>query len=441
MKKFITLLALIYTTTVAQALVINEVMSNPIGDDSGREWIELYNNEESVVDISTLTISIKGGTFIPVIQVSGGISISPHGYAIIGSTVSGATKFTLDYPSYSGPLLRSSISLVNTGVTSIEIKLQGTSADTLSSYTAAKEGNTYSLIGGIFTVGTPSPGEENKQVLVTTNDTTQTQTATEQTVTQTTITQAPPPSADIIFYLPKEKTVIAGAPSLFSTYTMSHDGKPIDAMLYTWSFGDGGERKGATTTYRYFYPGNYVVEVEGGNNLVAGTGVMKVRVVAPDISVSTVGIGKYGSYIDFTNPNNYDLDISHWKISIDGAVFPFPKNTILGTGITRFPGITMGFASSTITSETLIKLLFPNMEEVLRVTQGVSGSTFLEATTTKSTVSLVSVAVRPQGFEHQAKKYQVSASSTSSTSSGTNLITKTVKKDIRLASFIKSLFR
>ncbi len=418
------------TTMSLRALVINEVMSNPIGDDSGREWIEVYNNTESDIDLTTLTISVKGGSFVPVTPVSGGATIGAHGYGIIGSTVSGTTRFMQDYTGYSSPLFRSTISLVNTGVTSLELKLQGSSAEVLSSYTAAKEGSTYSLINGSFITAPPSPGAENK-------------TATEEDVVSTTtpsgnqatLPQASPPSADIILYLPSEKVVVAGAPALFSVYSTNRAGKSIDAMLYTWSFGDGGQSVGSSTLYRYFYPGRYVAQVEGTNGLIAGTGRMNVRVVSPDISVSPIGVGKYGTYVDITNPNSYDLDISFWKLSLDGALFAFPKNTLLINGVTRIPSGALGFASTTISSSTLIKLLFPNMDEVLRVHQGEASSSHVSV---QHVAQVTGVAGKKLVKPLVVKNIKAPASIVS-VATQTNTILRTEKKDVRLATFIRSL--
>lgn len=440
MRTIIATLLFISSVMCSHALVINEVMSNPTGDDGGREWIELYNDSDTAVDITGFTVSIKGGSFVSITPVSGGTSINPQGYAIIGSTVSGATRFTQDYGSYNGPLFKSSISLVNTGVTSIEIKLNGVVMDSLPSYTAAKEGLTYSRIGGAFVTGAPTPGEENKAQVVAIEEATTSPT----TGTQLTIPQMSPPSANIVLYLPSEKTVIAGAPSSFSVYSLTREGKSIDAMSYVWSFGDGGERTGATTTYRYFYPGRYVVQVEGSNGLVAGTARMVVRVVPPEITMSTINQGRYGAYIDITNPNAYDLDISGWKLSIDGALFSFPRNTILAGGTTHVPGVTMGFASTTISSSTLIKLLFPSMDEVLRVPQEIDGRKgsapvqFPSIVQEKKIITFTPV----QGKTAQkqvlgAKSAMLSSAKSIATTTVTN---KNFQKDTRLATFIKSLF-
>ena len=446
MKYFITtIIFLIGMTSVAHALVISEIMSNPIGDDSGREWIELYNNGEDSVDISNLTLSVKGGAFLPVTPVSGGTIIAGHSYGIIGSTVGGITKFLQDYATYNGPLLRSTVSLVNTGVTSIEIRLQGVSADTISSYTAAKEGSTYSLVNGSFIVTNPTPGEENKATVTVQDDTAVTPT---QTGTVSTLPATSAPSADIVLYLPKEKMVVAGAPSTFSTYGMTRAGKTIENIRYTWSFGDGGQRTGSSTVYRYFYPGRYIVEVDGTNGLVAGIGRMVVRVVSPEIHISTIGFGKYGNYIDVTNPSPYELDISGWRFSVDGAGFPFPQNTILANGITRFSGIAMGFASTSVATSTVVALLFPNMEEVLRVTQGeVKSFPTQELKASSSNSSSLEKKISSTLYSKSNRVYSVKnkiqPAIPSVGASTTISVTQQRKseKDTRIASFFRSIFK
>lgn len=363
MKKLFFLASLVLSTvTWSHALLINEIMSNPIGDDGGREWIELYNNSSSTVDIGSLTISIKGGAFLPVTSVSGGVSLSSGGYAVIASVVSGATKFSQDYPNYNGPLFKASLSLVNTGVTSLEIKQGGISLDLLSSYTAAKEGLTFSKINGTFVAGVPTPGGDNQMAPEDTN--TQTSSTTN---TQATLTQSSFPTADIVLYMQEEKVVVAGAETPFSVFALTRGGKTIDNLTYTWAYGDGGQSTGSSTSYRYVYPGKYIAQVEAGNSVVVGTGRTSVRVVAPEIAIKGVFTGKYGPVIDIENQNPYDLDFSQWRLVIDSKHYYFPKNTLLpGNSVTHLSGIAMGFASTTITESTVIAILFPNKEEVTR---------------------------------------------------------------------------
>lgn len=460
MKKIFSLLLFISAVTQANALIISEVMSNPTGVDDGREWIEIFNNTANSVDLSAMTISIKGATAIAVTPLSGGTNLTPGGYAIIGSIVSGSTKFLQDYPTYNGPLFKSGIGLVNTGVTSIDIKLSGSIVDSLSSYTAAKDSFTLSLVSGSFVSSNPTPGAENQAV--TSSDSGNNATSTN---TQQTIQAQSAPSPDIVLYMPFEKTVVAGADSNFTTYGMTRGGNNIEGLTFSWSYGDGGQGEGTTTLYRYVYPGRYLAKVEAGNGHVLGNASMKIRVVSPDIAITKVDTGKYGLYVDIYNPNNYDLDLSQWKLSFDGKAFPFPKNTIiLGGETTHFSGIAMGFASTTINQNSVVKILFPNLEEVVSYTlpnslnqnligivAGVATSTILipsnqlseklpSSTSTKILNKLITNKIITKQY---LSNQNLGTSSLKTSSSSATLLTNqsSKPKDTRLITWFKSLFK
>lgn len=429
MKSSLLFLVAVLGIAHAQALIISEVMSNPTGDDSGREWIEIYNDTNADADLSAMTISIKGGSFVTTTPLQGGTTIPPSGYAIVGSTVSGATKFLQDYPSYSGPLFRASISLVNTGVTSIDIKLNGTLAASLPSYTAAKEGSTLSYVSGSYGSGTPTPGAENKAEETSSSGSS----SATSTDTQVTLPQMTPPSPDIVIYLLEEKVVVAGAETEFSAFALTRAGKEIANLRYAWTFGDGGQGTGSTTKYKYVYNGRYVAFVEASNNSVLGTGRMVVRVVPPDIAITKTGSGKYGTYIDVTNPNSYDLDVSQWMFSLDGAAFPFPRHTVLPARETvRFSGLAMGFASTTIAASSSVKILFPNLEEVAKFIPSEPEQLRAYATQTPVTpAAKIAVKAQPKVLGVQTPPKPQVASSTKPVS----------KKDTRIASWIKSFFK
>lgn len=411
------------------ALVVNEVMSNPAGDDSGREWVELYNETDAPIDLTGMTVSIKGGSFISTTLVGGGNILPAGGYAIIGSTVSGATKFLQDYPAFTGPLLRSSISLVNTGATSIDIKV-GTVTTGITSYVAAKENHTLSFIGGTYVTGIPTPGAQNAAAE---SDIENTSTTATTTATQVTLPQMSPPTADIVLYMPEEKVAVAGAESEFSVFALTRAGKNIDNLVYSWTFGDGGQAVGSSTKYRYAYTGRYVAYAEALNGSVYGTGRMSVRVVSPDISIAKVGTGKYGAYVDITNPNPYELNLSQWVLSIDGARFPFPKNTVLLPGnTTRFSGVAMGFASTTLSTSTLVRITFPNLEEVVRYS-----SMQEEGNTATTTVATIPKAA-PRKVASNTPKPQVLGASSPSSTKQTSTSSKT--KDTRIVAWFKRVF-
>jgi hypothetical protein len=85
-------------------------MYNPSGDDSGREWIEFYNNGSSV-NIEGWKLN-EGNT-------NHGISVYQGSYLIEGGDffviAYNPEDFLLDYPDYNGKLFDSVFSLSNTG--------------------------------------------------------------------------------------------------------------------------------------------------------------------------------------------------------------------------------------------------------------------------------------------------------------------------------------
>lgn len=439
MKKapFLFLIFLLNTSS-GGALMITEVFSNPVGDDNGREWVEIYNETTESVDISALSISIKGGSPVFATPVSGGTILPPLGYAIIGSTVSGATKFLLDYPSYTSPLLKAPISLVNTGVTSIDIRLSGSVVDALPSYTAAKEGYSYARHGNLFSALAPTPGAENGTD--TTDPPPSEATTTSPVGSQVTIPQMSPPGADILLFLPNEKVVVAGAPTLFSISSSNQSGKSISNMSYVWSFGDGGRGTGSTTVYRYFHPGRYVVVVDASNGLVAGKARMLVKAVAPDIFISSVVSDKNHSYIELTNPNSYELDISDWKVSIDGALFSIPHNTIILPGVTKMSAISLGFASTTTSSSTVVRLLFSNQEEVVRSREG-SVATSSTSSPRSYQTPIGGTSASHGVLKKTVVKKVVTSVATTTKDSATSTTQKSNKRDTRIASFFRSLLQ
>jgi hypothetical protein len=436
MKHLVLVSAILLTTLHAQALTISEVMSNPTGDDNGREWIEIYNEGSADIDISSMTVSIKGAVAVVTTPLQGGTTLPPNGYAIIGSVVSGQTKFLQDYPTYSGVLFKSSVSLVNTGATSIDIKLGGVTVASLPSYTAAKEGSTLSYVGGSYVAGTPTPGVDNQATDSNSSGSSNTtSTASTTTETQVTVAQLTPPSSDIVVYLPSEKIAVAGAPTEFSVFSQTRLGKAIPDLNYTWSFGDGGQGTGSTTMHRYDYSGRYITQVEALNANTTGSGRVVVRVVAPDLTISQVGTGKYGAYVDIKNTNSYDLDLSQWKLVLDNAPFSFPQNTWLLAGqTTRFSGSAMGFASTTLSSSSTVKILFPSLEEVTRYEQPtINAFAITVPSSTIPAVSRISILVKPK---------MVLGASTTTVQANTTTPTKVVSlktKDTRLISWIKAL--
>jgi Lamin Tail Domain len=87
MKDFLVLFFLLFSFFLpAQNVVINEVLYDPDGSDSGYEWIELYNNSDSVVNLAGWIIHKAGTNFSAVLIFDplGYFAIYPQSFFLIG---------------------------------------------------------------------------------------------------------------------------------------------------------------------------------------------------------------------------------------------------------------------------------------------------------------------------------------------------------------------
>jgi hypothetical protein len=108
MKKLI-LLSLLLSFQIVFALTITEIMYNPEGNDSGREWIEVFNNSSETINI----LSGKNGW-----RINDGknhlfeedLTIYPQEIFVI---VQDKSLFLKDYPNFQGKMIQANFSLKN----------------------------------------------------------------------------------------------------------------------------------------------------------------------------------------------------------------------------------------------------------------------------------------------------------------------------------------
>ncbi len=102
------------TTTIPKPvakIIINEIMYNPPGSDSGNEWIEVYNNDTIDCNISDWNL-FESGTNHHLTLQQGSMIISSGTYAIIADN---ATNFLINHSGFNGTVIKCSFSLNNNG--------------------------------------------------------------------------------------------------------------------------------------------------------------------------------------------------------------------------------------------------------------------------------------------------------------------------------------
>ena len=94
-----------------EEIIINEIMYNPAGADGSHEWIELYNQGETTVNVNGWKLYEAGINHALTLK-KGSTTIPSHGYAVITQDYN---QFILDHPGFTGNVFDSTFSLKNTG--------------------------------------------------------------------------------------------------------------------------------------------------------------------------------------------------------------------------------------------------------------------------------------------------------------------------------------
>jgi hypothetical protein len=102
-------LFLIPSISYSQIQIV-EVMANPEGSDTDREWIRIYNSGSEVN--MNLYRFLEAGVNHKILEGNSGISLGSGEHGIIADNVD---NFLSEYPDYSGSVFKSSFSLNNTG--------------------------------------------------------------------------------------------------------------------------------------------------------------------------------------------------------------------------------------------------------------------------------------------------------------------------------------
>ncbi|MCK5059877.1 MAG: lamin tail domain-containing protein [Candidatus Pacebacteria bacterium] len=239
---------------VSAALVINEIMYDLPGSDSGREWVEIVNTGNESIDLSEWRF-FEGGVNHLLKIIQGSSVISPEDYVIIADN---PEKFKEDWPFYSKALFNSSFSLKNTGE---PISLRNSDLIDESSVTYTNEwggngdGNSLQLINGEWEGGSPTPGENN--VMEESFPPPQEDTVQEESPEPSTSPQSSP----IVIKADVPQDIFVGREALFKGAANAGTTALIQDSYFLWTFGDGTATYGKETMHTYTQKGTYTIHL------------------------------------------------------------------------------------------------------------------------------------------------------------------------------------
>ncbi len=334
---------LIPAITHAQ-IKISEIMYDPLGSDTKREWIEVFNESNQDVDLSTWFF-YEGNVFHKLVAQTQ--SILPAGsYAIIVDSI---VEVLADHSDFSGVIFDSVFSLNNTGE-SISIadsqKMVINTVTYSADMGASNDGNSLQINDKTIITADQTFGIINKteNELPIIDDSPSTASTTPLNSTSPTNDSTHSEQVTVSNYIPsslfkigagRDRTVSINTEIDFEAYLSKTEIKP----RFHWNFGDFDEDRGQKVKHIYNNEGVYEVVLEGRGNGYTGISRTQVHAIRPQLSIvhST-------STIIIYNNSKQEINLGDFRFNFEEGKKVIPRNTILAGTVS----ISMSVATSTI---------------------------------------------------------------------------------------------
>ncbi len=340
------------------ALRLSEIMYNPEGADTRREWIEVFNDEGSPVDIGAWYLH-EDDTFHGLHP--DGFQLLPVGeYAIITTDPSrarGELGSSLRY-------VKASFSLKNTGERVDLADGTKTVRDSFSySPTIGANGNGKSLqrIGSSWKEALPTPGKEN---VVSQEDPDQDSSSFEEVTEEENGEDSTIERSFRARFRILPSTSVEGEIVRFE-HEVFYGKERVLEGIFILNFGDGVEIHEREWEERhshvYRHAGSYLVTFRYYENVFdfqeerdPTISIQRTVTVLPG---SKVGIQEANPYdgVILENASEERIHLSHWKLEWNGEVYTFPSASYLPpNGTVRVSYETLGFRPNFVERRKLI---------------------------------------------------------------------------------------
>jgi len=356
-----------FPLVVSADIRISEIMYDLAeGGDTGREWIEVYNNSSESINLSEWKL-FEANVNHSLNIFQGSEVLLASGIAIIADNPS---KFLIDNPSYSGVIFDSSFSLNNTGETLTIRDPELVDVHTVS-YSSdlggAGDGNSLHVFSGTLSASAPTPGlfggntDTSPNLAEDSNDSSDSGDMSQETNSSSS-TKSYPVEPQIKIIPPKNKTVLVGADTSFEAKVYGIKGGLIEDARVIWNFGDGGRSEGGNVLHNFRYPGKYVVFIDGASGEYSSTARLEVMAIKPEVFIKEID-SSLGAFILIRNDSSKDIDLSFWRLRTGDKYFSIPKNTyVLSKNEVAFASVYTSLDSRT----QPIELMYPNGEVLHR---------------------------------------------------------------------------
>ncbi|MBU0750319.1 lamin tail domain-containing protein [Patescibacteria group bacterium] len=332
--------SLIAASQAEAAILINEVawMGSDIENGSSCEWVELYNPDTLAVNLSSWSLSIanSGGSTPKVITISEldgfGTVLEPNAFYILARD-SGVCLEHMpgNTANWSGSF---GTGISNTGSTVTLRDSAGITIDAVDASEGWGEIGGYNVSGRAkltpqrngtgWVTAAPTPGAVN----ATQSESVDTESTTSKSTSSTKKTSPP----KIYVEAGGDRTVSTNADTDYRALVYTDQGRIVRTAKMLWTYGEGSSDRAAAGYHKYREPGEYLVHVQAQDGWRVADDTFIVLVDDAEIDISDVS----EKGVALRNFDSRILDMSYWKLLVDGIFFRIPQGTYILPGRTVY---------------------------------------------------------------------------------------------------------
>lgn len=323
---FLILIFLFLPTLASANVSITEIMYDLEGADTGREWIEIFNDDEEVIDLTDWKLYESETNHKLSSSDLDNLIIPANSYAVIADN---PVKFLTDWSDFLGLIFDSVFSLKNSGENLIIRDAELNDIDNVfynPELGAKGDGNSLQKIDGNWVSAFPTPGAQNSSATDEEDPTSE-----PNEISDSGWPEYIPPEQmpSIKVYAGKDKTMIVGALGNFNGETLGLENKPLEGARFLWNFGDGTLKDGQNVMHFYRYPGEYKVVLDvSAMGQYTKVDSLKVKVIPNEVFISEIKTG-IDSFVELQNKSKEEINISGWRFRSENQTFTFAKNSFI----------------------------------------------------------------------------------------------------------------
>lgn len=428
------LVSLVPAWAGADGTVINEVLFDPLGADTGLERIELYNGSATAENLSGWELYPDGI----------GYFVFPNHFSLGAKSVLTIHLREAGNDTESDLYLASSTIKTNMGNTSGSVALfsaEPRGKDTIKSFVQwGKGGETWESAAsdaGLWSRGTfvtginitegssvalkedgvtgggsgawevvlrPTIGQPNKSGGTSIASPAMATSSSSSGAASSSVTGAlgqevgsAPPLPTIKAYAGQDRNTVAGSIVSLLGWGIGLTDKPIESARFLWNFGDGETAEGRTVEHIFRFPGTYIIGLHVMSGEYAASDYATVIVAPNQVRIAEVVSGEAG-FVRLENPSAMAIDIGGWRLEEGMAHFILPPRTrIAPRAAAALPNETTRLALTALGISPKIVLRYANGFVAETFFEGVRGGTVPLVRESSSLTSASAVPSIPSG--------------------------------------------